>query len=215
MLKDILSSDELKNYDGLSKKDMKELLSKVYPGGEDVIRKMLELLGDDPSREGLQETPFRMLKSFLEIFKGYREDPKKILGTFFEEGLEENAADEIILVRNIAFTSTCEHHFLPFSGFAHVGYIPHKRVVGLSKISRLVESFAHRLQIQEKMCSSISQTLMDVLQPQGAAVILQAKHLCMGCRGVKNPSSDMITSSMKGKFMTQIQTRQEFLSLIK
>jgi len=201
-----------------NKEDIVKALDEKYPGGMECMKKMLSLIGDKPDREGLRETPYRILKSWLEIFSGYSEDPKKILGTFFEEGIGNNNADEIIICRGIKFFSTCEHHFLPFSGVAHIGYLPgdkNRRVIGLSKMARLTECFARRLQIQEQLTSQIVDVMMEVLQPQGCACVIEATHQCMTCRGVKNPSSSMVTSAMRGKFQTQPQTRAEFLSLIK
>jgi len=205
------------NEEILSCKDkeiMKNELERKYPGAMDLIRKQLELIGENPDREGLKDTPYRVVKSWLELFNGYEKDPKQILGTIFEDDIGDQT-DEIVICKNISFHSFCEHHIIPFVGTVSIGYLPNKRVVGLSKLARLVEVFARRLQIQEKFCSQIADTLMNELQPQGVGVIIEAKHMCMSARGIKNHSSSMITSAMRGKFKDQLQTRNEFLSLIK
>ena len=194
------------------KTEMKKALESRYGPAMENVRELLNCIGEDPSREGLLDTPYRVVKSFLEIYGGYDDDPKKILGTMFEEEIGDT--DEIVLCRNINFYSTCEHHMIPYMGVCHIGYLPSKKVVGLSKLARLVECFARRLQIQEKMTSQIADTLMEVVQPQGVGVIVQGKHLCMCSRGVKNQTSDMLTSAMRGKFKDQPQTRNEFLQLI-
>lgn len=196
------------------KEKIKDYLNRKYPGGMELIREQLRLIGEDPNREGLIDTPFRVVKSWMELYGGYEQDPVDILGTVFEDNIGDQT-DEIVICKNISFQSTCEHHMLPFIGIAHVGYLPDKKVVGISKLVRLVEVFAKRLQIQEKLCSQIADLLMDQLQPQGVGVIIEAKHQCMSSRGVKNSSSSMITSAMRGKFRNQIQTRNEFLSLIR
>jgi GTP cyclohydrolase I len=191
---------------------LKELELK-YPGAIDHVREILRLIGDDPNREGLQDTPFRVVKSWLEIYSGYDESDSK-LNTFFEEGLGDQT-DEIVMCKNISFYSVCEHHMLPFSGICHIGYLPNKRVIGVSKLVRLVEVYSRRLQIQEKLCSQIADKLIEILNPQGVGVIMTAQHLCMTSRGVKNYTAEMVTSAMRGKFKDQAQTRNEFLSLIK
>jgi len=196
------------------KEKIKDYLNRKYPGGMELIREQLRLIGEDPNREGLIDTPFRVVKSWMELYGGYEQDPVGILGTVFEDNIGDQT-DEIVICKNISFQSTCEHHMLPFTGIAHVGYLPDKKVVGISKLVRLVEVFAKRLQIQEKLCSQIADLLMDQLHPQGVGVIIEAKHHCMSSRGVKNSSSSMITSAMRGKFRNQIQTRNEFLSLIR
>ncbi len=195
-----------------NKEEIIEALEEKYPGAIDHVRKLLGIIGDDPNREGLVDTPYRVIKSWLELYGGYNEEEK--LDTVFEEDLLDQT-DEIIICKNITFHSTCEHHMLPFSGVCHIGYLPSKKVIGLSKLARLVDMFSRRLQIQEKLCAQIADKLVDLIQPQGVGVIMEAKHNCMLCRGVKNYTASMITSAMRDKFKTQIQTRNEFLSLIK
>jgi len=195
------------------KEEIIKALEEKYPGAIDHVRSILKIIGEDPSREGLLDTPYRVVKSFLELYGGYEQDPEEILGTFFEDDIGEQT-DEIVMCRNITFYSQCEHHMIPFSGVCHIAYLPDKKVVGLSKMARLVEAFARKLQIQEKMTSQIADTLMNVLKPQGVGVIIIGKHLCMCSRGVRNHTSDMVTSAMRGKFKNQPQTRNEFLQLI-
>ena len=194
-----------------NKDTQKGLLIAKYPEATDHVREIIRLIGDDPDREGLKDTPYRVVKSWLELFGGY--DDKTDLGTFFEEDLEGDT-DEIILCKNIKFYSTCEHHMVPFHGMCHIGYLPSKKIIGLSKMARITERFSRRLQIQEKLTNEIANKLEELLEPQGVGVIIQAQHLCMCARGVKNQSSSMSTSAMRGKFKDQIETRQEFLSLI-
>jgi GTP cyclohydrolase I len=203
--KEILSCDD--------KELVKKELELKYPGAIDCVKKLLGLIGDDPEREGLKDTPYRVVKSWLEIYSGYSEDDRK-LNTFFEEGLGDQT-DEIVMCKNISFYSVCEHHMLPFIGTCHIGYLPNKKVIGVSKLVRLVEVYSRRLQIQEKLCSQIADKLMEILEPQGAGVVMTAQHLCMTSRGVKNYTAEMVTSAMRGKFRNQSQTRSEFLSLIK
>jgi len=203
--KEILSCDD--------KELVKKELELKYPGAMDCVKKLLGLIGDDPEREGLKDTPFRVVKSWLETYNGYFEDDRK-LNTFFEEGLGDQT-DEIVMCKNISFYSVCEHHMLPFIGTCHIGYLPNKKVIGVSKLVRLVEVYSRRLQIQEKLCSQIADKLMEILEPQGAGVVMTAQHLCMTSRGVKNYTAEMVTSAMRGKFRNQSQTRSEFLSLIK
>jgi GTP cyclohydrolase I len=192
---------------------LEKVLEKKFPGAMDLVRKQLELIGEDPTREGLVDTPYRVVKSWLETFEGYQLDDK-VLGTFFEDDLGDQT-DEIVMCRGIQFYSMCEHHMMPFYGIVNIGYLPGTRVIGLSKLARLVDMYARRLQIQEKMCSQIADKLVEVLSPQGVGVIIEAKHHCMCARGVKNQTSEMITSAMRGKFRVQPQTRNEFLSLIR
>lgn len=173
------------------------------------IRAMLAHIGEDPAREGLVDTPDRVVRSWAELYGGYCEDPAKVLGVVFAEG----ACDEMVILRNVRGYSTCEHHILPFSYTAHVGYIPDGKVVGISKLARLVECFAHRLQIQEKMTTQVADTLMQALSPKGVMVVVEGQHLCMLARGVKQPDSVMVTSAIRGVF-EQPETRAEFLRLI-
>lgn len=180
---------------------------------ESLIRDMLAAIGDDPKREGLLDTPRRVVKSWKELYGGYIQDPKEILSrTFATEGYK---VDELILCRGIEMFSTCEHHLLPFYGLAHVGYIPSNRVVGLSKLARLVDCFARRLQIQEKLTNQIADAIQECLSPKGVAVVIQAKHHCMCSRGVAKQNSEMVTSALRGVFKTKQAARQEFMSLIK
>jgi len=196
-----------------NKETLKIELEKKYPGAIELVRQQLKLIGEKPDREGLIDTPYRVVKSWLEIYEGYTMDDS-VLGTFFEEDLGKQT-DEIIMCKNIKFYSTCEHHMIPFHGVVHIGYLPNNKVIGLSKLARLVEMYARRLQIQEKMCSQIADKLMEILKPQGVGVIIEAQHLCMAARGVRNQTSSMVTSAMRGKFKDQAQTRNEFLTLIK
>lgn len=194
------------------KEIIKKELERKYPGAMDRVRELISLIGEDPDREGLVETPFRVVKSWLELYGGY--DTSVKLDTFFQEGIE-GSTDEIIMCKNIKFYSMCEHHMIPFHGVCHIGYLPNNKVIGLSKLARLVNLYSRRLQIQEKLCSQIADKLVKLLEPQGVGVIIEAQHLCMLARGVKNHTSSMITSAMRGKFKNQSQTRSEFLTLIK
>jgi len=197
----------------LSKDDKKEKLDIIFPNAQKYIAEILNMIDFDGNREGLIDTPYRVVKSWLELYKGYSEKPKEILETTFTDNMEK--VDEIVICKDITFSSMCEHHMLPFHGVCHIGYLPDKKVVGLSKLARLVECFSKRLQIQEHLTNQIADSLIKYLAPQGVGVVINAKHLCMSHRGVRNPTSNMITSSMRGKFKDQIQTRNEFLSLIK
>jgi GTP cyclohydrolase I len=179
--------------------------------GQQMVKGILTLIGEDPSREGLLDTPKRVQKSWAELFAGYQQNPKEILSTAFEDG----ACDEMVILKEIDFTSMCEHHMLPFIGKAHIGYLPNKRVVGLSKLARLVECFAKRLQIQEKMTQQIAQAIAVNLDANGVAVVIEAHHQCMSCRGVRKSGTTMVTSSMLGRFRDDLNARQEFLSLVK
>ena len=176
-----------------------------------LVRQMLAHLGEDPEREGLRRTPERFEKALRFLTSGYRQDPDKILnGATFSVSY-----DEMVVVKDIEVYSVCEHHLLPFFGKCHVAYIPNKKVVGLSKIARLVNMYARRLQIQERLTSQIAQTLEEKLSPQGVGVIIEARHLCMVMRGVEKQNSAAMTSAMLGCFRTNKQTRDEFLSLIR
>lgn len=176
-----------------------------------IIRQFLIAIGENPDREGLLDTPKRVVKSWIDLYKGYKQDPKEILSTVFKDG----SCDEMVILKDIEFSSMCEHHVLPFRGKAHIAYLPKGKVVGLSKLARLVDCFAKRLQIQEKMTQQISKSIEKYLIPNGVAVIIEAHHQCMSCRGVGKQNSTMITSSMLGKFRNNSIVRQEFLSLIK
>jgi GTP cyclohydrolase I len=172
---------------------------------------MIKAIGDDPDREGLQGTPRRIAEMYTELFAGFDMDAKAELTVGFEVG-----HDEMVILRDIPFHSMCEHHLLPFYGVAHVGYIPNEggRVVGVSKLARVVEIFAKRLQLQERMTTQIADAIMDALQPKGVAVVVQAEHLCMTMRGIKKPGSNVVTSATRGLFRTRAATRSEFLSLV-
>ena len=178
---------------------------------EAAIRTLIEWAGDDPTREGLLGTPQRVVKAFEEWFQGYDIDPVELLQRTFSE---INGYDEMVVLKDIRFESHCEHHMAPIIGKAHVAYLPKNRVVGISKLARLVELYAHRLQIQEKMTAQIAYTLRDVLQPKGVAVVIEAAHQCMTTRGVHKPGVSMVTSSMLGAFRTDPSTRREFLAMI-
>ncbi len=169
------------------------------------VQDLLKWIGEDPGREGLLRTPHRVVKALSELTSGYHDDPKKILSTTFE-----NQCDEMVVVKNIRFFSMCEHHILPFHGMATVGYLPKGRIVGLSKIGRLVHCFARRLQVQERMTEQIAHSLMEFLEPHGVGVIVKAQHLCMEMRGIKTPA-EMLTSCLLGQFRDPT-TRAEFLT---
>jgi GTP cyclohydrolase IA len=177
---------------------------------EAAIRTLIEWTGDDPDRDGLAETPSRVARAFEEFFAGYGQDPIEILQKTFEE---IEGYDEMIALRGIRFESHCEHHMAPIIGQAWVAYVPNGRVVGISKLARVVEVYARRLQIQEKMTAQIANTINDVLKPQGVGVIIKASHHCMTTRGVNKPESDLVTSRMLGCFRDNPLTRQEFLSM--
>jgi len=176
----------------------------------DLVREMLVRLGEDPKREGLERTPERFEKAMRFLTSGYRQSPEKLLnGAMFSV-----CYDEMVVVKDIELYSLCEHHLLPFFGKCHVAYLPNKKVVGLSKVARLVNMYARRLQIQERLTSQIAQTINDHLKPQGVGVIIEARHLCMVMRGVEKQHSAAVTSAMLGAFRTNKQTRDEFLSLV-
>jgi GTP cyclohydrolase IA len=178
---------------------------------EAAVKTIIRWTGDDPLRDGLKETPSRVTKAFEEYFRGYDQDPEAILQKTFEE---IEGYDEMIVLRGIRFESHCEHHMAPIIGRAWVGYIPDGRVVGISKLARVVDAYAKRLQIQEKMTAQIANTIQDVLKPQGVAVMIKAEHHCMTTRGVHKPGTDMVTSRMLGAFRDNPITRQEFLAIV-
>ena len=178
---------------------------------EAAVRTLIQWAGDDPAREGLKGTPARVAKAFEEYFSGYGTDPVELLQRTFEE---TDGYDEMVVLKDIRFESHCEHHLAPIIGKAHVAYLPQKRVVGISKLARLVEVYARRLQIQEKMTAQIANTLDEVLQPKGVAVVIEAAHQCMTTRGVHKPGVAMVTSRMLGAFRTDPSTRREFLAII-
>jgi len=177
---------------------------------EDKIKSIIEFIGDNPDREGLRETPKRMIKSWREIFDGYTKNPKNVLKSF-----TDGACDEMVVLKNIDFYSTCEHHFLPFYGKVSIGYVPNRKVIGISKLARVVEIYSRRLQIQERMTTEIADLLVNELHPLGVIVLCKAQHLCMISRGVKKQNSLMITSAIRGIFRNDEKTRMEFLNIIK
>jgi GTP cyclohydrolase IA len=177
--------------------------------GEAAVRNLLTVVGEDAERAGLRDTPRRVVKALMEMMSGYQQNPAEILATTFDE-----KSDEIVMVTGIRFTSLCEHHLLPFIGTAAVGYLPGARVVGLSKLARLVECFARRLQVQERMTCQIAEAIEQNLAPLGVAVVVRAHHACMGCRGVRQQDAQMTTSSMLGAFRENTALRAEFISLL-
>lgn len=177
---------------------------------EAAVREIIVALGEDPRREGLRDTPARVARMYAELFEGLRIDPTEYLKVGFEVG-----HDEMVILRDIPFYSVCEHHFMPFHGTAAVGYIPDGRVVGVSKLARLVEGYARRPQLQERLTGQVADAIMETLQPDGVAVVIAAEHLCMTQRGVKKPGSRMVTSATRGLFRQNQLTRSEFLSLVR
>jgi len=178
---------------------------------EEAVRTLIRWAGDDPNREGLVGTPERVVRSYREFFSGYDSDPVEILQRTFEE---IEGYDEMVVLRDIRFESHCEHHMAPIIGRAHIAYLPRNRVVGISKLARLLEVYSKRLQIQEKLTAQIANTLNDVLQPEGVGVVIDAAHQCMTTRGVHKPGTSMVTSHMLGRFRTDRKTRGEFLAII-
>lgn len=175
---------------------------------EDAIRTILEYIGENPGREGLKETPARVIKSYGELFEGYSIDVSSLFKMF-----EDGACDEMVIVKGIPFVSFCEHHLLPFSGVAHVGYLPKGKIVGLSKMARLVDAYARRLQVQERMTVQITSAIDTHLQPLGTGCVIEAEHSCMSCRGVMKHNTSTITSSLTGAFRDDSKCRSEFLHL--
>ncbi|MSQ31448.1 MAG: GTP cyclohydrolase I FolE [Dehalococcoidia bacterium] len=173
------------------------------------VATLIRQLGLDPTDEGLAGTPLRIADMYAELFEGLGQDPREQLQVQFAEG-----HDEMVILRDISFYSVCEHHFLPFHGVAHVGYLPNGRIVGLSKLARAVEIFARRPQVQERLTSQIADSIEEVVGAKGVGVVIEAEHLCMTARGVKKPGALMVTSAMRGKFRDEVNTRQEFLRLI-
>ncbi len=178
---------------------------------EEAIRTMLLWAGDDPTREGLADTPARVARAFEDWFSGYKEDPEEYMRRTFEE---VEGYDNMIVLRDIRFESHCEHHLAPIIGKAHVGYLPNNKVVGISKLARVVEAYARRLQVQEKMNAQIANTIQKVLEPKGVAVVIEASHQCMTTRGVHKTGVSMVTSTMLGDFRSNEITRREFLAVI-
>jgi GTP cyclohydrolase I len=178
---------------------------------EDLVHEMIVRLGEDPTREGLVRTPDRVHRAYVHLMKGYKEDPEAML----KKALFTVNYDEMVIVKDVEMFSLCEHHMLPFFGKVHVAYIPNGKVVGLSKIPRLIEIFSRRLQIQERLTTQIAETIQKAIQPQGVGVVIEARHLCMMMRGVEKQHSAAVTSSMLGCFRDEQETRTEFLSLIR
>ena len=173
------------------------------------VREILSAVGEDPDREGLLETPARVARMYAELFSGLHEDPRTHLRKFFVEQY-----DEVVLVRDISFNSMCEHHMLPFMGVAHIGYVPNGRVIGLSKLARVVEVVARRPQVQERMTETIAKLLVEELEAKGVAVVIEATHTCMTIRGIRKPGSLCVTSAMKGIFRSNLSSRSEVMNLI-
>ena len=177
---------------------------------EDHVREILRAIGEDPNREGLLKTPARVSRALEYLTKGYGEDPQTILnGALFTEEYSE-----MIVLKDLDFFSLCEHHLLPFYGKAHVAYIPNRKIVGLSKLARLFEVYARRLQVQERLTTQVANTIIEVIEPQGVGVVVEAEHLCMRMRGVERQNSVVVTSAMLGTFRTRLETREEFMTLI-
>ena len=193
-------------------KSMKLVASKPSRAeAEEAIRTLLKWAGDDPSREGLRDTPARVVRAYEEWFEGYGQDPVDYLQRTFEE---VEGYDEMVLLRDIRFESHCEHHLAPIIGRAHIAYLPNNKVVGISKLARVVETYARRLQVQEKMTAQIAGAIQNVLEPKGVGVIIEATHQCMTTRGVHKTGVTMVTSSMLGEFRTNPLTRREFLTIV-
>ncbi len=174
------------------------------------VRELIAAIGEDPSREGLVETPERIGRMYAELFSGLREDPLSVLAKGFQEDHKE-----MVILKDIPFYSMCEHHFLPFHGSAHVGYVPEGRIVGVSKLARVVDIVARRPQLQERLTSQVADAIMEGLRPDGVAVVIEAEHLCMTMRGVQKPGARMITSAIRGGFRRRGVTRSEFLALVR
>lgn len=196
---------------GAPSKPKQSTTKQEYSDRLELIRRMIELTGDDPTREGLQETPRRFLNAWAFWTKGYDEEPEKVLKCF-KDGSENY--DELVFVGNIATFSLCEHHLVPFFGVTHIGYIPNGKVVGLSKLPRLVEIFARRLQVQERITTQIAEALMEHLKPKAVGVVMRARHLCMESRGVQKPGTITYTNAIRGLFKDSPQAREEFMKFV-
>jgi len=196
----------------MKKKVNKSTSKSSRANAEKAISTLLLWAGEDPNREGLKETPARVVRAYEDWFKGYNEDPIKYMQRTFKE---VEGYDEMIVLRDITFESHCEHHMAPIIGKAHIGYLPNKKVVGISKLARVVETFARRFQVQEKMTAQIANCIQDVLKPKGCAVVIEAIHQCMTTRGVHKSDVSMVTSQMLGSFRKDAKTRTEFLGMIK
>jgi len=179
-------------------------------GVREAVRRILEAIGEDPTREGLRETPRRIAEMYEELFAGLHQDPREVLTTGFQEPHRE-----MVILKNIPFYSLCEHHFLPFHGRAHVGYVPEGRIAGASKIARAVDILARRPQLQERLTGQIADAIMEGLSPDGVAVVIEAEHLCMTMRGVQKPGTTLVTSAIRGGFRRRAVTRAEFLALVR
>lgn len=191
------------------------MADKTRPTQEDAeqaVRTLIQWAGDDPDREGLLDTPKRVAKSYRELFAGYETDPRAYLERTFDE---VGGYDELVVLRDIRVVSFCEHHMLPFLGKAHVGYLPRNRVVGISKLARVVHGFARRLQIQEKLTAEVAEAIQDILQPKGVGVVIVSEHSCMTMRGVNTPGSKLTTSHLLGEVRDDPRTRQEFFELVR
>ena len=188
----------------------KDAPKRTQAEAEAAVRVLIEWIGDDPDREGLAETPARVARAYKQLFAGYEENPRLYLEKTFEE---VGGYDELIVLRDIRVVSFCEHHMLPFVGRAHVGYLPTNRVVGISKLSRVVNGFSRRLQIQEKLTAEIAAAIDDILKPQGVGVMIESEHSCMTLRGVNTPGSNLVTSRLMGVVRDDPRTREEFLRL--
>ena len=196
----------------MSKESKIKIINPSQENAEEAVRTLLLWAGDDPNREGLKDTPARVARAYKDWFKGYGEDPMKYMQRTFQE---VEGYDEMIVLRDISFESHCEHHMAPIIGKAHVGYLPNNKVVGISKLARVVETFARRFQVQEKMTAQIAHCIQDVLKPKGCAVVIEAVHQCMTTRGVHKSGVSMVTSQMLGSFRKDAKTRTEFLGMIK
>ena len=196
--------EKIKNLEKIKNKPTKE-------EAKEAVKTLIKWAGDDPDREGLIETPDRVIKAYENFFAGYNNDPREILSKEFQE---VDGYDEMIVLKDIRLESHCEHHLVPFIGTAHIGYIPKNKVVGLSKLARVVEVFSKRLQIQEKLTAQIANSIDEVLQPKGVGVIIEASHLCISTRGIHKTDSRMVTSRMLGIFRNNSDTRREFLNII-
>lgn len=197
----------------LNSKEMgQHLVRPTFEEAEDAVRTLIRWAGDNPNREGLVGTPDRVVRSYQEFFAGYDDDPRALLERTFEE---TEGYDEMVLLKNIRLESHCEHHMVPIIGKAHIAYFPKNRVVGISKLARVLEMYAKRLQIQEKLTAQVANTLQEVLDPRGVAVVIEAAHQCMTTRGIRKPGVTMVTSRMLGIFRENPSTRKEFLSMIR
>ena len=196
-----------------AKKPVKKTLVKKPSNteAEKAVRTLISFVGEDPDREGLLDTPKRVVKAYQDWYGGYNQDPKEVLNKTFSE---IEGYDEIIMLKDIRVESHCEHHMAPFIGSAHVAYLPNKRVVGISKLARITRIFSKRMQVQEKLTAEIANCLQQVLKPRGVAVVIEAQHECMTTRGINEPGISMVTSQLLGKFRTDASTRKEFYSMI-